>query len=449
MPWFAVSLVACSGPTQVEISPAWPSTAQVAILVLDPEGRPVGDGPRLSRGPAITVEIPEPAGYELLAYVWDENFRPDTITPLAECGLTYSPIKDPLPDPQQQWQTGPIEASTLETLNLQPSTRQLIPIYTESCNDSPIDPCEGIDVDAYGLPTVTTLTVLAMTSSVEAYAAGAAESPSIPPIDVAKIFARSVEAPASPGLSGAPAGLAWDGGDVFYGVAGPDARRDTHLFAFNRRGEAQPVPALLLGEGRREVAAGADGSIFVSGVNGLYEVIKGSTVAVPILGLNPPIARVAAASRGEVYVVNALREIWRYDGSAWSREWQPDVLSTARVVELAVRGDLAVGVGVIGTLLRRDPRTRTWVQMPQPERTRGYNFNQVAALAGGRLVASVDAGDLVIWNGTRWCEPPESGLGTYPIADIAASPDGRRAYALTQPRPLIGAQLKVIELNDP
>lgn len=442
-------MAACSGPTRVDLSPAWPSTAQVAIVVVDPEGRPVGDGPRLSLGEPIAIEIQDPAGHELLAYVWDEAFRPDGLTPLAKCGLTYSPIAAPLPDPIGQWRTGPIEASTLAELTLQPSTRQLIPIYTEACNDSPIDPCEGIDVDAYGLPTVATLTVLAMTSSVEAYAAGAAESSSIPPIDVARIFERRAEPLGSPGLYGAPDGLAWDGGEVFYGVAGPDARRDTNLFAFNLRGEAQPVPELVLGGGRREVAAGVDGSIFVSGVNGVYEVIKGSTVAVPILGLAPPIARLAAGSREEVYVVNGQREIWRHDGSAWFREWQPDVLSTARVVDLAVRGDLAVGVGVIGTLLRRDPETRTWVQLPQPERTRGYNFNQVAALAGGRFVASVDAGDLVIWNGTGWCEPPESGLETYPIADIAASPDGRRAYALTQPRRLIGTELKVIELNDP
>lgn len=446
----AASVLACSGPVEVDLSPPWPNTAQVAIVVLDPDGRPVGDGPRPSRGGAISVEIQEPAGHELLAYVWEEALGPDGETPLIDCGLTYTPVADPLPEPVSQWRTGPIDSSNLATLTLQPSTRQLIPLYAEGCQDPPEDPCEGIDVDGYPIPpTAGTLTVLAMTSTMEAFAAGAVESSTIPPINLARIFDRRAEPLDSPRIFGAPDGLAWDGGDVFYGVAGPDARRDTQLFAFDRRGEARPVPALLLGEGRREVTAGGDGSIFVSGANGVYEVIKGSTVAVPILGLSPPIARVAAGSRQELYAVNGLREIWRYDGSAWFREWQPDVLSTARVVELAVRGEVAVGVGVIGTLLLRDPQTRTWVQMPQPENVRGYNFGQVAILAGGRIVASVDAGDLVIWNGRSWCQPPPVGLGTYPIADIAASPDGRQAFALTQPRPLIGAELKVIELSAP
>lgn len=450
VPLIAFGAAACSGRVEVALPPAWPSTAQVAILVLDPEGRPVGDGPRLSEGGAITIEIQEPAGHELLAYVWDEQFRPDTLSPLADCGLVYMPQKAPLPDPERQWRTGPIYDSSLQTLALQPSTRQLIPIYTERCNDSPNDPCLGIDVDTYAVaPNFDDLRVLTMTSSVEAYAAGPGADTGFVPFQVARFQDRRAEVVSTPEALGNPEGLVWDGGDVFYGVAGPGERRDTQLFAFDRQGQARPVAPLILGEGRREVAAGADGSVFVGGSNGLFELIKGSTVAVPILGLPPPIARLAAVSREELYVTDDQREIWRYDGRDWFREWSPDVLSTARVLELSARGDLAIGVGVIGTLLRRDPITRTWSQLPQPEEGRGYNFSQVAAMAEGHFAAAFEAGGMVIWNGRSWCEHPETRAGTALIVDIAASRDGRRAYALTKPKPLIGAELKVIELSDP
>lgn len=439
----------CSGADRVHLAPPWSGDAPALLLVLDPEGRPVGDGPLVFDGRQLTVEIEAPRGQRLLAYVFDPGFLGATPTSIADCGLTYSAVGAILPAPREEWMSSAIEGDLQAGLQWAPSTHGRVAIYSERCTPMVVDACRGIDVDSYPLATdLGDITTLAMTSVDEAFIAGSRETTSGPFLEVQRLFAARLEPlPANPGLPGRPYDLVWDHRDALLGVAGPDELIEGQIFAIDRFGVSRPMPAFNLGS-RRRIGIGSDDAVFVAGEPGIYSVVVGSTVARALGGLDSPITHLAVRSGSELFVSNDLRELWRFDGAEWFREWHPEGLDTARLLDLRANQEQVVGVGVFGTVLRRDDSSRTWKHLPEPPSAPGYNLSHVALLTGGRFVVSFDAGGLAIWNGEAWCEHQQAPVGSVQVRALGASPDGRKAFAISR-LPTLGLELQVVEIIQP
>ncbi len=207
------------------------------------------------------------------------------------------------------------------------------------------------------------------------------------------------------------AGAVFDGKATVVAALGEEL---DSLGFFSEDGSPRRAPSLSLVGPIRDVDLTDDGLVFVSGLNGLFEVDvqAGSTRRRDDLPVAP--RRFAASRRDRIVVMSDKRELWMLDGGDWVLERSS---FNEQLKRLDMNDSMAVGGGASGLLLIRRS-DESWETISSPL------LIEAVLLAGPDRFILMGTSDVGIYAGGSWC-PFE--LDTQPV-DIALSPSGRTLF---------------------
>lgn len=442
-----LALLACQEEVQVQLQPAWPADALAIISVTDQGHLPRLDGPLvLQDDDVLTLTLVDDQARNLEVEVFD----PDRLAPngsvFRDCSFSFSGEGNPVEAPVQRFQLdllGGAGGGAPPWVRTSTALERPYPLQHQSCRDERGPRCVGVNVTLIPWPNGNQLRGVAALDDQRAVVSGERLEPPSEEMELALLRGEELELWTFErhGIYGFTDHLSAARGSI-WGVGGT-SRNGSNVWRLGEDGTPLPHPHIEVRTGLSEIAACADGAVFLANANtGLFSLTETSSTPRPDLVDLP--RRFYAVGRSRMAVVgdNLARAIRVFDGRDWLLEWERAPFDGGDLKGLA--GDEAqwVVVGSNERVMRRDEEDQTWRVLPKPGLGTA-DVGPVATLGTDQIVLAGDSvSPLLVWQQGDWCEleGPErhyrdlsrapSGRTVYAVGDVGPNPEERRSFIL-------------------
>ncbi len=441
-------LLACQEQLQLQLRPPWAAEAMAIVSVTDQGHLPRLDGPLvLQDNDVLTLTLVDDQARHLEVEVFD----PDRLAPNGSafqgCSFSFSGDGNPVEAPVQRFQLDLLSGGAdgaPQWVRTSTAAERSYPLLHQSCRDERGPRCEGVTVTLIPWPNGNQLQGVAALDDQRAVVSGERLDPPSEEMELAILRGEALELwPFERhGLYGRTQHLSAARGSI-WGVGG-SSRNGSNVWRIGEDGTPLPHPRIDIRAGLSEVAACADGAVFLANASaGLFSLSE--TSSTPRLDLVDLPRRFYAVGRDRMAVVsdNLGRSIRVFDGRDWNLEWERPPFDGGDLKGLAGDEDQWVVVGSNERVMRRDEVDKTWRVLPKPGLGTA-DVGPVATLGTDQIVLAGDSvSPLLVWQQGAWCEldvGPErhyrdlsrapSGRTVYAVGDVGPNPEERRSFIL-------------------